>query len=257
MTRHGARGEMTSVYCRDPDGNLIEIAVHGKAQNLRTTWCGQPGSNRHSSCEPRDFKSLASTNFAMPACAPCSTLALGLKGSHRRGRLPPAFRRRPLGPFKPIAATLALVLRDHKTFDAEVQSQIHDRRQRLVTNHVTEIAVTKKLNDELRACTGGSERGKGIATSCQVDYEISEFVCEPLIRNSMPQLVPPPRVWVRASQTGPAWRDPGFTHRMRKMCVHAQRLGDIARVQGRVNNQKVETETPGVIFLVTHVEFAD
>lgn len=27
--RVGARGEMTSVYCRDPDGNLIEVANYG------------------------------------------------------------------------------------------------------------------------------------------------------------------------------------------------------------------------------------
>lgn len=35
----------------------------------RLGWCGQPGSNRHSACAPRDFKSLASTNSAMPASA--------------------------------------------------------------------------------------------------------------------------------------------------------------------------------------------
>jgi catechol 2,3-dioxygenase-like lactoylglutathione lyase family enzyme len=28
VTREGARGPMTSVYCRDPDGNLIEIASY-------------------------------------------------------------------------------------------------------------------------------------------------------------------------------------------------------------------------------------
>jgi catechol 2,3-dioxygenase-like lactoylglutathione lyase family enzyme len=28
VPRSGARGPMTSVYCRDPDGNLIEIAVY-------------------------------------------------------------------------------------------------------------------------------------------------------------------------------------------------------------------------------------
>ena len=27
-TRAGFRGPMTSVYCRDPDGNLIEIATY-------------------------------------------------------------------------------------------------------------------------------------------------------------------------------------------------------------------------------------
>jgi catechol 2,3-dioxygenase-like lactoylglutathione lyase family enzyme len=29
VARRGSRGEMTSVYCRDPDGNLIEIAKYG------------------------------------------------------------------------------------------------------------------------------------------------------------------------------------------------------------------------------------
>lgn len=29
VTRTGARGAMTSVYCRDPDGNLVEIATYG------------------------------------------------------------------------------------------------------------------------------------------------------------------------------------------------------------------------------------
>jgi catechol 2,3-dioxygenase-like lactoylglutathione lyase family enzyme len=30
VSRVGARGEMTSVYCRDPDGSLIEIATYGE-----------------------------------------------------------------------------------------------------------------------------------------------------------------------------------------------------------------------------------
>jgi catechol 2,3-dioxygenase-like lactoylglutathione lyase family enzyme len=29
VTRDGALGPMTSVYCRDPDGNLVEIAAYG------------------------------------------------------------------------------------------------------------------------------------------------------------------------------------------------------------------------------------
>jgi catechol 2,3-dioxygenase-like lactoylglutathione lyase family enzyme len=29
VKRAGARGSMTSVYCRDPDGNLIEVATYG------------------------------------------------------------------------------------------------------------------------------------------------------------------------------------------------------------------------------------
>jgi catechol 2,3-dioxygenase-like lactoylglutathione lyase family enzyme len=31
VARRGARGDMTSVYCRDPDGNLIEVATYGAA----------------------------------------------------------------------------------------------------------------------------------------------------------------------------------------------------------------------------------
>jgi catechol 2,3-dioxygenase-like lactoylglutathione lyase family enzyme len=31
VKRLGARGEMTSVYCRDPDGSLIEISTYGEA----------------------------------------------------------------------------------------------------------------------------------------------------------------------------------------------------------------------------------
>ena len=33
VTRLGARGAMTSVYCRDPDGNLIEIATYGESES--------------------------------------------------------------------------------------------------------------------------------------------------------------------------------------------------------------------------------
>ena len=31
VEREGARGKMTSVYCRDPDGNLIEVAAYPQA----------------------------------------------------------------------------------------------------------------------------------------------------------------------------------------------------------------------------------
>lgn len=31
MTRTGALGPMTSIYCRDPDGNLVEIASYDRA----------------------------------------------------------------------------------------------------------------------------------------------------------------------------------------------------------------------------------
>ena len=29
VAKHGALGPITSVYCRDPDGNLIEISTYG------------------------------------------------------------------------------------------------------------------------------------------------------------------------------------------------------------------------------------
>lgn len=29
VTKQGARGPMTSLYCRDPDGNLVEVAWYG------------------------------------------------------------------------------------------------------------------------------------------------------------------------------------------------------------------------------------
>lgn len=31
ISADGARGKMTSVYCRDPDGNLIEVATYAQA----------------------------------------------------------------------------------------------------------------------------------------------------------------------------------------------------------------------------------
>jgi len=31
VAKDGALGAITSVYCRDPDGNLIEIATYGEA----------------------------------------------------------------------------------------------------------------------------------------------------------------------------------------------------------------------------------
>ncbi|SNV60587.1 VOC family protein [Veillonella rodentium] len=30
VVRHGARGEMQSIYLRDPDGNLVELCQYGK-----------------------------------------------------------------------------------------------------------------------------------------------------------------------------------------------------------------------------------
>jgi hypothetical protein len=35
VERNGALGAMTSVYCRDPDGNLLEIATY---HSSRATW---------------------------------------------------------------------------------------------------------------------------------------------------------------------------------------------------------------------------
>ena len=31
VTRNGAQGPMTSIYCRDPEGNLVELASYGPA----------------------------------------------------------------------------------------------------------------------------------------------------------------------------------------------------------------------------------
>ena len=53
---------------RRDDEDLIHPSTRPRhAQPSAKPWCGQPDSNRHSPFGPRDFKSLASTNFAMPA----------------------------------------------------------------------------------------------------------------------------------------------------------------------------------------------
>jgi catechol 2,3-dioxygenase-like lactoylglutathione lyase family enzyme len=43
VMRRGARGDMTSVYCRDPDGSLIEIATYGDG-DVNGPTAGESGS---------------------------------------------------------------------------------------------------------------------------------------------------------------------------------------------------------------------
>ena len=57
-------GETIQFYGID---RRCDVALGFVHEVLIRKWCGQPDSNRHSSCEPRDFKSLASTDSAMPA----------------------------------------------------------------------------------------------------------------------------------------------------------------------------------------------
>ncbi len=40
----------------------------GGGERVWMSWCGKRDSNPHSPFGPRDFKSLASTGFAIPAC---------------------------------------------------------------------------------------------------------------------------------------------------------------------------------------------
>jgi hypothetical protein len=64
-TREQSSGARIEAKQRD-QSLLRSPAGYWEAQPT-ATWCGQPGSNRHSAYAPRDFKSLASTNSAMPA----------------------------------------------------------------------------------------------------------------------------------------------------------------------------------------------
>jgi hypothetical protein len=68
-TREQSSGARIEAKQRD-QSLLRSPAGYWEAQPT-ATWCGQPGSNRHSACAPRDFKSLASTNSAMPAALIC------------------------------------------------------------------------------------------------------------------------------------------------------------------------------------------
>ena len=61
----GIGGEPASGKFKDIRLNCFPHAkISGRP---RITECRGPGSNRHGSCEPRDFKSLASANSATPA----------------------------------------------------------------------------------------------------------------------------------------------------------------------------------------------
>ena len=55
-----------------PSGDvLLQVNPNGLLPNRPFDWCREPDSNRHGQLRPRDFKSIAYTNFAIPAPIEC------------------------------------------------------------------------------------------------------------------------------------------------------------------------------------------
>ena len=52
---------------RNPCHLPIDVMDFSQGRYIRCKWCPGPESNRHGRFQPRDFKSLASTNFATRA----------------------------------------------------------------------------------------------------------------------------------------------------------------------------------------------
>src|SRR4051812_25438053 len=102
-----------------------------------------------------DFKSLASTNFAMPAqvgfAGVCELRSIGvLQAEHIRGSVAPP-------------APLRSAPRAGVRYDAELQSQLDDCGQRLVRDVACEIAVAEKLHGQRRHPSGFPQHGESPA----------------------------------------------------------------------------------------------